>query len=181
MMTSITIALSIVLKSISAEFKIDLSKAKLQNIEVGVNIQPAFSVEKVLSNLIIHNMQPFKSISVVKGDYRKAHHDRYNVKIYNKALQFGLQKQILRFELQFKKMADLKREGVEYLSDLLSLDKLKTLLNRLIKAWDEVILFDWTIKKENLSKTLRDKYYKWQIQNVWLDLNKNVRYKWKKI
>jgi len=92
------------LNKIERLFNIELSNCKLENIEVGVNINLPFKTSLILNNTLFHGIEKFKNEKVKKGkgDFRIATHDRYNVKIYDKGLQFSLPYKLLRFEIHFK-------------------------------------------------------------------------------
>lgn len=170
------------LNKIESLFGIDLSKFNLKNIEVGVNICLPFRTSFVLNNTLFHGIKRFKDekVNKGKGNYRVATHDRYTIKIYDKGLQFSLPYDLLRFEIHFSRMADLKKYGITTLNDLRDRTNLGYLKKELLNKFDEVFLFDWTID-ESMIKPLPKDFYKWRLPSYWIDeLNKSNRLKRKK-
>jgi hypothetical protein len=53
-----------VLDEIERVFEVDLSESKLENIEVGVNIQTEYDTALILDNLLIHGVEKFRDESV---------------------------------------------------------------------------------------------------------------------
>lgn len=166
-----------VLNELAEKFHFDLTRARLENLEVGVNLKLPFNSSKLISNLIYHKMKGFQNISVDKGHYVVACHERYRVKAYDKGTQFRLAEQVFRFELHHSKMIDVNKLGIWYLSDLLDNDKLTLLGNNLKKEWNETYFFDWTLKYEKFSNREKQLYYAWQNADYWLTLDKNNRNK----
>lgn len=155
-----------------------LDAMKLENIEFGVNIDPLYSTTRILSSLLFHCQKPFKEIAFKKGDYRLVLHDRYSIKAYDKALQFNLNEKILRFEIHCNKMKQIEHTGISQLSHLLDTSKLYALQRVLLKRWDEVFFYDWTIDKQKaLTKIDIEQYYQMQNTSYWLGMNRRKRYK----
>lgn len=171
------------LSEIEKTFDLDLSNCKLENIEIGVNIRLPFKTSHVLNNVLFHGTKRFKDENVKrgKGDFRIVMHDRFGIKIYDKGLQFGLPYELMRFEIHYRKMADLKKYGISYLSDLKDRENLEYFKKELIKRFDEVFLYDWTIQDDMIKRKPKD-FYKWGLWNYWIqDMNRSNRMKRKKM
>ena len=136
----------------------------------------------MLFRSLFHSKQRFKDQQLRngKGDYRNVIHDRYILKFYDKALQFALFYELMRFEIKYTKMTDLKKYGIIYLNDLRDKTKLEYLKIELLKRFDEVFLYDWTIKENKIKRKPKGFYY-WKLWHYWInDLNKSNRNKRKK-
>lgn len=174
--------LSRTLNEISQTFNFDLATARLENLEVGVNLELPFSTSNVLTNLISHRNQKFRDMDLRDGQLMVADHNRYRVKIYDKGRQFNLQKDLLRIELHYNRMFDLSKNNIQFLSDFLSKDKREYLSICLLKEWDQVLLFDWTLDKNELSKRLAHRdFFQWRNYEYWAGLNKSNRNKRRKV
>ena len=106
-------------------FHIDPFKINLNNIEFGVNVQTSFDPADFLNSLLLYRT----TIPEVTRD-RNTHivefvNQQYILKIYNKGLQYGLNRWILRFEVKFIKMQPLKGIGIQNIGDLLNIVKLR--------------------------------------------------------
>ena len=169
----------IILDKIESLFNLDLSKCKLENIEIGVNICLPFKTYLILLNLLFHNTKRFRDQQLRngKGDYKNVIHDRFTLKFYDKSLQFNLPYELMRFEIHFNKMTELKQYGIIYLSDLNDKTKLEYLKHELLKRFDEVFLYDWTIQEDSIKRKPKG-FYNWKLWHYWVnDLNKNNRNK----
>ncbi len=172
----------IILDKIGSLFNLNLNECKLENLEIGVNIRLPFKTKFVLINLLYHNTKRFRDQQLRNGkvDYRNVMHDRYILKFYDKSLQFGLPYELMRYEIHYRKMADLKKYNIVYLSDLRDKTKLEYLKIKLLKHFDEVFLYDWTINEDKIKQKPKEFYY-WGLWSYWInDLNKNNRNKRKK-
>lgn len=132
------------------KFGINPKKVILNNLEFGVNILLPYNPCKFIDDLITHRTDPF---SIQKGQRKliaEAFYQRYVVKIYNKGLQYGCDKRILRFEVKVLKMVHLKNLGIETLWDILIPEKLKKLGTELVRCFSELIFFDSSIQLKNI-------------------------------
>jgi hypothetical protein len=125
-------------------YSIDEESTYITNIEFGLNVELPFPVYDFLrESLIGYKGEPF---SRYKPDRRgvslgyECGMQHYIVKAYDKGLQYGLTKNLLRFELSYKNMVLLRKDGVNTLSDLRDPEKVLGLSRRLLKAWDDVML-----------------------------------------
>lgn len=134
-------------------FGIDPRQCKLQNLEVGLNIEPCIDTQDLLENIVLHKCEEFKNISLHNGNYRQVIHSSYFLKAYDKALQYNLSNNIFRWEIKMKRGEIIRHNGggANNLQDLLDKRILKTLLNNLIKTWEETLVLDPTIKNAELT------------------------------
>ena len=126
------------------------------------------------------------------ADYYQVKHFNYYIKAYDKAKQnrskFKIKGEILRFELKYIKMEDLIKlltkkgiinKGYLTLNNLKSLEVLNVFGEQLIKIWNEILFYDYTIKVKDLSKHQKNKIAHWQNINYWEELTKQQRLKQK--
>ena len=77
-------------------------------------------------------------------------------------------------------MSDLKKYSIIYLDDLRDKTKLEYLKKELLKRFDEVFLYDWTINEDTIKRNPKE-FHSWRLWYYWInDLNKSNRNKRKK-
>jgi hypothetical protein len=157
-----------------ALFQFDPCTAKIVNIEFGVNIKPPRPCREILKNLILHKRQPFEKVSFYNSNFRESSHQQYYVKCYDKAKQYHQDKEILRFEIKFVKMAELNDLGIKHFSDLLNKDVYPKLGSILCHSWDEVLLIE-PHKRQKLTDKQKSKYAEYQNPNYWITLAENPK------
>ena len=168
---------------------------KIQNIEIGVNILPVVKSKTVIKGLLLHKSKRFKSFSFDHSNFHEVIHTNYYIKAYDKAKQYRakgyiLANDIFRFELKYERMSDLvillNKLGIinrEYivLNDLNNIHVLKAFGELLIKKWNEILYYDYTIRKKDLTKQQQRKLDVWQNINQWESFTKQKRSKQKKL
>lgn len=98
----------------------------LHQIEFGLNVCPVLPSALYLSNLLSHKGNEYELRQYHgAGHLKRFNRDRYDLKMYDKGLQYGLFGNILRVELKVNKMAFFTGKTftgikVETLSDLLN-------------------------------------------------------------
>lgn len=133
-------------------FNLDLNKCYLINLEYGINIKPNIPVPELILNLIYHEKRPFNRPR--KFDYKIAGNEAYkHVKAYDKSVQFpNLCNNTFRFEVKTKQAKFINNLGIYTLQNLTEKTHYETIINSLLKEWDNVLLFD-------KSKKIDSKYY----------------------
>jgi hypothetical protein len=149
-----------------------------QNIEIGVNTTPSFDPQLFIKGLIMHYGKGFEYKYF--GRYAQATHERYYLKIYNKSHQYGIEAHTLRIELKIRKMEDLKSTGLQTMADINS-STLGNCKELLLKQFEKVVYYDYTIRKEEIKKSLKSKLKDFSNNKYWqYDLPPNRRHRPKK-
>jgi len=149
-----------------------------QNIELGVNLTLNFTPELYLKGLLYHKGILFQYKH--KGNLAQAQHQRFIFKIYNKSEQYEMKGNVLRVELKIIKTEELKNIGVFTFADInpYTLNKAKEML---LKRFDEVVHYDYTIYKKNLTNRKKQLLRNYSNPRYWInDLEPNLRYRHKK-
>ncbi len=140
-----------VLKDIKDKFNITPQQLKINQIEIGLNINPPYPTNRILKHCFRHGKESFKEVAVSnKGKYMQAEYQQYYIKIYNKAQQHKNQgfdvgsDEILRFEIKYRKLERLKKYKIRTLQNVLE-SGLDSLAKELLEEWNKLLLFDWTI------------------------------------
>jgi len=146
-------------------FKCNSSQMLFQNIEIGVNTLPGFCPREFIKGLLYHHAKEFEF--KYDGNYAQAVHDRYLLKIYNKSKQYGLPEHTLRVELKIRKTEHLTPTGIRSFADIntITLENAKILL---LKTFDNVVYYDYTIRKEALNDLNRERIKEYSSPRFWL-------------
>lgn len=166
-----------VLKILKNKFGITPKNCYINQIEIGVNLIVAFSVYSFLLCCIMHKTTRFKwGKTNGKGHFLTAEYQRHVFKIYDKATQYKNQKfqidnEILRIEIKYSNMEDLRRKySIHTLEDLLIFG-LEEFVQILVKKWQEVIFFE----KEVFENTEYE--FKYSCPKFWEELKPdNLKY-----
>jgi hypothetical protein len=160
------------------EFQVNPSKSQLHKVEFGVNITTPFvaTLKNIRKVFVSYKGTPFESLKSYSGRTIgvECNLSQYRIKIYSKTLQYKLKENVLRFEIQVKKMQKLSFEKV-YLSDLLKLSFTEHCKNELINVLQQIIIYDDSLK--GISK--KDKEFLKDVSNpnYWAGLNSSNYYK----
>lgn len=150
----------------------------IQNLEVGVNIELDFGPEIFIRNLLMHMGAGFETRFAY--NYSRVDHERYYYKIYNKGKQYGMSTLTMRLELGIKKSEEMRGWGLKTLRDV-NLMTMRKCQEALLKRFDEVLYYDETIRKKELSKRNLKSLKDLSNSRYWLhDLSSNRRYRPKK-
>lgn len=137
-----------VVTDLKNKFSITPKNCVLRQLEIGVNIEPPLNTKTILKQCLIHKTERLKwKDTTVKGNFIQAQYQRYILKIYDKKTQyknkgFKIYNEILRIEIKYLKMHDLKLKGIYTLYDLLKYG-LENFAPGLLNQWKQVIYYDF--------------------------------------
>lgn len=152
-------------------FKIDVKRSKILNLEFGLNLIHTLETNKVLNGLMIHRGAMFNK--PLQNTFRRCFHEHYSIKCYDKALQYGEDFECLRIELNYNKMKSINRLGIIYLDDLKEQNKLISMKHLLIEKWNEIVLYDYTIKVGELTVIDKMRSLNYKNEVYWNELCSN--------
>lgn len=158
------------------EFGINPKETRLQNLEFGLNIITSFkhSKESLKKMFVSYKGKPFEFMESkgkeVLGVVCKLSH--YQIKIYSKAIQYGLSENVLRIEIKCTKMQKISKLPL-YLSDLLSPTLIAKLRQELIQVVKDIIVMDNSL----VGLTDKGEIFLLQVANpnYWNDLTRAQR------
>ena len=159
------------LQVLTDKFNVDLKKTAIQNLEFGVNCIHSFITSSILANLMLHKQKVFNK--PLSNTFREAEHFQFYIKCYDKALQYGMLDEVIRFELKYKKMHQLNEIGINNLLDLISIKNLERLKAILLQRWSEVLIYDYTINETALTTIDRIRIKDFKNPNYWLSFKSN--------
>jgi hypothetical protein len=148
-------------------FFIKPSNLYIIHLEWGFNIMPPKPSNYILDRCIQHkSVNKTNSIDCsVDGKYIQFKHSQMIFKIYNKALQNKLHKEILRLEIKQTNWSKYRAKGIVTLKDFIHCPK-NIFFDELLKQWNSVIMYD--IKDSSFNNN-----YRYQTQTFWDDLRAN--------
>ena len=124
---------------------VDSLSAKVTQLEFGLNIVTDIPAEDIIVNNILFHKHKLHNVNTHfngKGRYKQFEYSNFYIKIYDKAKQYNLDTNILRFEIKYKGAKGFNSHGVYSLSDLQDKKVLETLFEDLIKRFDELTIMD---------------------------------------
>jgi hypothetical protein len=154
-------------------FKVDLFKLKLRPPEFGLNITIPFDVVEVVQHAFCEQRKEFSfnppHIKTSKISGSPANESR--LKFYSKYHDCPkyAEKDLLRAELQFKKIRWLHSVDVFSIGDLLNVDNLKKISKKHIEMFEHIIVYDYTINPPN-NQRVKDKLRDYKSERYWRKL-----------
>ncbi len=137
-----------------------------QNMELGVNTTPGFNPDLYIKGLLYHKNKLFEYR--YNGNFAQAIHQRLTFKIYNKSNQYGMSEFTLRIELKYNRTEEIKTIGIRTFADI-NQHTLKQSEQLLLKRFDEVMHYDYTIKKKGLTKGLNQLLKSFSNPRYWIN------------
>ena len=137
-----------------------------QNIEFGVNTILNFNPILYLKGLLYHKNTLFDFSH--SGNNAQAVHQWFIFKIYNKSFQYKMSENVLRVELKIMKMIELKESGIKTFADINQNTLLKA-QGLLLKRFDEVMHYDYTIEKSILTKREKQLLANYSNPRYWIE------------
>lgn len=130
-------------------FVLHPAKLRLANLEIGVNVCPPVPSVEVLRCIVLHRTQRPTGMGggAVGIEIR---HNAYRFKVYDKAHQFGLPHELLRFEIAVRKMRALEPFGMRTLADLLEPATWTAMHGYLLARFDELFIVEPNVMVEAL-------------------------------
>ena len=152
--------LTYVLEDLTYRFGYNPYTSILQNIEYGVNITLPFPVTDLLDSILLYKGKGYTNDDYGgKGYMIRFKFDQYEIKIYDKGKQYRLKENIIRFEIKVKKMHFIKSKKIviNCYSDLLNIATINLLKESLIKAFNALVFYDYSIEIDSLNIKIADK------------------------
>ncbi len=166
------------LNDLCTRFGIDLHTARLENVELGLELPLPIPARQFLKSLICHGSKAFQPINVEKPDLGKiVPRQEYDLKLYDKGSQAETgEANLLRVEIRVCKMMFLKSFGISTLADLTNPDKVRPLGGLLQSVLNDVICYDGSVSESAL--TIREQLHLKEVCNPvwWADLSKRSRW-----
>lgn len=150
--------------------QVDPADIPLANVEFGLNLKTQMLPDKYLRALIGHKTTSFIGYPPDKHNNSgmNVRHQKYHIKIYSKSNQYGLQENVLRYEIAVKKMNffsdnNLKLTNIADLSNKKLISDLGDLLKH--KSNDLIMVDPWEVNQIK-SENERNLLYSWTNPNL---------------
>lgn len=133
------------IKIIERDLNIRGDQLIVRNIEFGLNIK----IQKEPRQFIESNIISFKDKTPNiqnnfegSGFLSRYYLKEYELKIYDKSMQYNLDQHVLRVEMKTHRMSKVKMSGISFLSDLGNKAILKNLMDILLKHCQQLLIID---------------------------------------
>jgi hypothetical protein len=140
----------------------------LRSFEFGLNIHMFNELKALELTDLAFNYKKnfFESIESKNKDPisigKRCRLQKYDVKIYNKSIEYDLPFDLLRVEVKINKMSFVNRIEIKYLEDLKDLDKLDALMKILIETVENIFFYDTSIPFHLLTPIEKQQCLNWQ-------------------
>jgi len=159
-------------------FRIDLSNCYIKRLEYGVNICPPIATKNIHKGLLLHSNET--PLNKRKTDFRFKH-SKYEIKCYDKAIQYKLKDDLMRIERNYLYATALHKQGIFTLQDLTNPIHLQYFNKTLLQDWNNILMYDYTIREKELNTRQRNKLKDYKNPIYWSSLNPRNRHRPKKI
>lgn len=139
---------------------------QFQNIEFGINTEPKINPQDFIKGLLYQRGKKFEFR--YNDYYAQVVHRRYILKIYNKSNQYGMKEQTLRIEIKELKAIDFSDTGIKTFADI-NAQTLENAKQLLLKRFDEVVYYDYTINKKGLTKSQKQSLNNYSNARYWFE------------
>jgi len=160
-----------VIKDLKTKFGIKPEMVILNNVEIGLNLEVPFDPDDFIKSLVTYKNKSFNIHKEKNMTFSEVEQSQYILKIYNKGLQYGLNKNILRIEVKITRMAKLNKFGIKSLSDLIDPIKLQSLKSVLLDVFSDITFWDNTIDKKSLNPSDKELLENGYNPKFWQDLH----------
>lgn len=149
--------------------QVDVKDVRVHSIEIGVNVEHQYNAKQILQNLMRFRG---KQIRQNEENHFMAEITQQVFKCYNKNWHYNLLESVIRVEVRYKK---IEAQGSKklFLSDLKRKDVLSRFKSLLLKAWRDVLMYDYTIRRNELLAIDKEKILLFMNTNYWNDLSFN--------
>ncbi|RYJ41576.1 hypothetical protein [Flavobacterium beibuense] len=121
------------------------STASITRLEFGLNIYVDVPAKEIIKDNVLMHKEAFHNENnkyAGRGELKRFVHAQYQIKVYDKQLQYGSEEHTLRFEIVFKNKHLLTSLGVDTLENLKCKEVLRNLFSYLLKRYAEMRIID---------------------------------------
>ena len=148
-----------VIMDIHSKLHFNPLKDEIRNVEFGVNVRLPFETRIFLDSIITYKGKEYEKRTFQSQGYMlKFFFDQYELKIYDKGLQYSLPYNLLRFEVKVRKMEFLRAKGISLRAtfDLLKPEVYNRLGQLLNDCFSQLVVFDESINLRKLNQRDRN-------------------------
>jgi hypothetical protein len=148
---------------------VDVDRVKLTQLEFGINIETPVSASDIIrQNVLMHKLKGPNHNRLFNGMGELKQFDYHNhfIKIYDKAKQYRLNYNLLRFEVKFIKAKEFQKLGIFHLPDLKNKLLLRKLFLNLMLRFEEMTIID-NYADRDISPADLNKLCRYNNPNYW--------------
>jgi len=137
---------------LESNLNLDSEILYIRNIEFGLNLPISKSPKEFIEkNIISYKYKtPNNQNNFAGGGFISRYYLReYELKIYDKSLQYNLDQNILRMEMKTHRMSKIRKAGIATLSDLVNKTALMNLKEIYLKHFNQLLIVD-SLNFENI-------------------------------
>lgn len=152
----------------------DVKNTRLTQLEFGLNIKLPIPAEKmIIDNIILHKLELHNHSTTFDGNgqYKQFDYCNYYLKVYDKAMHYGVDENIIRFEVKHKTSKSFNPMGVYNVHDLKSKKLLQNLFDDLLMRFDELTIIDNILDDTKITKKDKRKLESYLSYSYWEKLS----------
>lgn len=153
---------------------LDLKKSNLSKLEFGLNIELDIPAENVIKkNIYLHKFKTHSQEDNFsgKGYLKRFNYANYSIKIYDKAKQYFLPNNILRFEINYRNSKIFSKYNISNIINLKSKDSLRNLFKDLMQRFDEMVIVDDFSNNSKLADSVKNNLQEYTSYDYWEKLS----------
>lgn len=164
-----------VLYDLEKRFNVRFDNSTLHHLEYGLNVKHDLSTKLLLDGLIMHKGTLFNPERSNYKFLQRAKKTQFEIKAYNKQLQYGELFKVLRFEKKVNKMEHIKQFKISSLNDLRLKCKWDVLYKDLQKCWEDILFIDLMMNTKDLNTEEQTAFKDFSNLTYWGNLSANRR------
>jgi hypothetical protein len=133
----------------------EMQEFKVCNLEYGLNLDTGLPIENLINGILYTKKTLFVNKNPNQKYFKISNSTQYKeIKAYAKGLQFlelpqyGIDKNVFRFEVRTKQSRNIKTFGIHTVADLLKLEVYNALFQSLINEWENVLIINLVLKNK---------------------------------
>ena len=164
-----------VLDDLEKRFNVRFDNSTLHHLEYGLNVKHDLSTKLLLAGCIMHKGTLFNPERSNYKYLQRVKKTQFEIKAYNKQLQYGELYKVLRFEKKVNKMEHIKQFEISSLDDLRLKCKWDLLYKDLQKCWEDILFIDLMMDLEDLNSEDQTAFKDFSNLTYWGNLSANRR------
>ena len=174
------------IKELAGKFEFQPENSDLNFVEIGLNIPVWCDPTEIIKGAVIYKQNPFEPMEVKgKGFGRICKTSQFDIKIYNKSLQYGLPHHLLRFEIKVKRIELLapdrgKKKEQKFrltLADLCKPEMYNGFLDLILNVLKDILFCDATTTDTTTNQKDHDLFIQGRYSEYWHNLKGSAKHR----
>jgi hypothetical protein len=172
------------IKELTNKFEFEPENSVANFVEIGLNIPVWCNPTELIKMLVIYKNKPFEPLPVEgKGFGRVCKTSQFDIKIYNKSLQYNLPHHLLRVEIKVKRMEflapDRGKKKIEKfrltLADLCKPELYERFLTLILSVLNDILFFDANIADTTTNINDHDLFMQGRYSDFWNNMPRSTK------